>query len=175
MQKTCKMYFIGWHVFITSFHWTITTPHDWIRRWPAVMQRKNILAVVAAHFHWWRNHPVGGQVLNVFACFACFTCFLHVAVSENRIFNWLIYFWTDLHTLGVVRFSYFFFFYFLVWPHKTKILTKWTNGGGRVGTFISFSHSCVVQAKHSHFENICFRNYIICTFCTLTLCTPLLG
>ena len=116
------------------------------------------------------------------ACFCMFCMFcmfsaqlLHVAVSKNRIFNWLIYFWTDLHTLGVVRFSYFFFFYFLVWPHKTKILTKWTNGGGRVGTFISFSHSCVVQAKHSHFENICFRNYIICTFCTLTLCTPLLG
>ena len=141
------MYFIGWHVFITSFHWTITTPHDWIRRWPAVMQRKNILAVVAAHFHWWRNHPVGGQVLNVFACFACFTCFLHVAVSENRIFNWLIYFWTDLHTLGVVRFSYFFFFIF--WCGHTKQKYSLSEPMAEAASVRSFHSRILVSCKQN--------------------------
>ena len=100
------------------------------------------------------------------ACFCMFCMFsaqlLHVAVSKNRIFNWLIYFWTDLHTLGVVRFSYFFF-YFLVWPHKTKILTKWTNGGGRVGTFISFSHSCVMQTRHSHSWCVMLKIFVLGT------------
>ena len=85
-------------------------------------------------------------------CMFCMFCMfsaqlLHVAVSKNRIFNWLIYFWTDLHTLGVVRFSYFFFFIF--WCGHTKQKYSLSEPMAEAASVRSFHSRILVSCKQN--------------------------